>query len=325
MNCFVKSFVNKIAGSRYGKYLPDKLYLKVLYETKMGRPLNLRNPSTFNEKLQWLKLYDRKPVYTIMVDKYAVKDYVANIIGDEYIIPTYGVWDKCDDIDWDNLPNKFVLKCTHDSGGLVICRDKLKLDKTAAVKKMNDCLKRDYYSFGREWPYKNVPHRIIAEMLLEPRPVRFEDLSEGSNRGGIINDLRCADSGANLQDLPDYKFFCFDGVVKAMFVATDRQNRAEPYFDFFDADFNYLDLRHGHPNAPEHPKKPQSFDLMKRLAARLSKGIAECRVDFYEVNGKPYFGEITFFHHGGFMPFEPSEWDRKFGDWIKLPKGASVP
>lgn len=277
---------------RYRNHLTDSLYLKMIFEDRMGYPLNLKDPKTFNEKLQWLKLYDRRPEYTTMVDKYAVKKYVADIIGEKYIIPTLGVWDKPEDIEWDRLPNQFVLKCTHDSGGLVICKDKALLDKKAAIKKLTESLHRDYYKAGREWPYKNVPRRIIAEYFME------------DEKAG---------------ELRDYKFFCFNGEVKAMFIATDRQNRAEPYFDFFDNEFNHLDMRHGHPNAPVLPQKPKNFELMKQLAEKLSKGMPQVRVDLYEVNEVVYFGELTLFHHSGWMPFEPSEWDYTFGSWINLP------
>lgn len=268
----------------------DREYIEYIWKHKMNYPLNLDNPQTFNEKLQWLKLYDRRSEYTTMVDKYAVKKYVADIIGEKYIIPTLGVWDRVEDIDWNGLPNQFVLKCTHDSGGLVICRDKAKLNKEAAIKKLNKSLKRDYFIAGREWPYKDVAKRIIAEQYMEDE----------------YGELR------------DYKFFCFNGQVKALFVATDRQKREEPYFDFFDAEGKHLDFRHGHPNAPVAPKLPSQFELMKELAAKLSKGYPELRVDFYEVNGHVLFGELTLFHHTGMVPFEPQKWDYTFGAWISL-------
>ena len=282
---------------KFPNLLSDKQYIECMWRSKMPYRLNLKEPRSFNEKLQWIKLNDHRPVYTTMVDKYAVKGYVSNIIGDEYIIPTLGVWDKPEKIEWEALPNQFVLKCTHDSGGLVICKDKSKLDKQAAIIKLTNSLNYDYYLAGREWPYKNVPKRIIAEEYLEDE---------------------------HYHELRDYKFFCFKGRVKAMFIATDRQNRAEPYFDFYDSDFNYIDMRHGHPNAPEHPEKPLTFDLMKELASKLSKDLIECRVDFYEVNGKPYFGELTLFHHGGWMPFDPIQMDYKFGEWIELPQKQEI-
>lgn len=269
----------------------DKKYIRYIWKHRMNYPLNLDKPSKYNEKLQWMKLYDRNPLYTIMVDKYEAKKYVANIIGDEYIIPTLGVWDTVKEIDWDALPNQFVLKCTHDSGGLVICKDKKKLNRRKAERKLKKSLRRDFYKYAREWPYKNVPHRIIAETYME------DDRTK---------------------ELRDYKFFCFNGEVKALFIATDRQNREEPYFDFFDSEFNHLDLRHGHPNAPAPPEKPLLFDLMKKLAARLSTGYPQMRVDFYEVNGRVYFGELTLFHHTGMVCFEPAEWDDVFGSWIDL-------
>lgn len=257
----------------------------------MNYPLNLDNPHTYNEKLQWIKLFDRNPLYTTLVDKAAVKEYVTSIIGEEYIIPTLGIWKRFDDINFDELPNQFVLKCTHDSGGLVICKDKKNLNLQQARQKINKSLDTNYYLIGREWPYKNVPRQIIAETYMED---------------------------SNTHELRDYKFFCFDGTPKALFIATDRQNRKEPYFDFFDMDFKHLPMKHGHPNAPSIPEKPVCFELMKELSAKLSKGLKEVRVDLYEVDGKVYFGELTFFHHAGMVPFEPVEWDRIFGDWIVL-------
>lgn len=275
-----------------GAYKNDRLNILRSWYSRMPYRLNLSKPKSYNEKLQWMKLYDRNPLYTTMVDKYAVKEYVGNIIGQEYIIPTLGVWDSFDDIDFDSLPNQFVLKCTHDSGGLVICKDKSKLDLSKAKEKIESSLRTDYYMNGREWPYKDVPKRIIAEKYME--------------------DTKTA-------ELRDYKFFCFDGKVKWLFIATDRQNREEPYFDFFDMDFNHLPLQHGHPNAPVMPEKPKSFELMKAFASKLSQGLPHVRVDFYEVDGKVYFGELTFFHHGGWTPFTPEKWDYIFGEEIILP------
>lgn len=253
--------------------------------------LNLHSPKSYNEKLQWLKLYDHNPLYTTMVDKYAAKKYVADIIGEKYIIPTLGVWDKFDEIDFDSLPDQFVLKCTHDSGGLVICKDKKTFDLQRAKDKIESSLQTDYYLLGREWPYKNVPRRIIAEKYMED---------------------------AKTGELRDYKFFCFNGKVKWLFIATGRQLREEPYFDFFDMDFNHLPMQHGHPNAPFPLEKPQNFELMKKLACTLSKGIPQLRVDFYEVDGEIFFGELTLFHHGGWTPFNPEKWDYIFGEEIKL-------
>jgi hypothetical protein len=260
----------------------------------MGKKLNLDNPQTYNEKLQWLKLNYRKPIMTTMVDKYEVKKYIADLIGEEYIIPTLGVWDRVEDIDWDSLPNQFVLKCTHDSGGLVVCKDKSKLDKNKAQMRLATSLKRNYYYQNREWPYKDVKPRIIAEQYMED------------------------ESG---YELKDFKWFCFDGEVKALFIATDRGVEGEETkFDFFDSEFNHLPFTNGHPNADREIKKPLSFYEMKVLASKLSKGFPHLRVDFYDINGKIYFGELTFYHWSGLTPFDPEDWDYTFGRWIKLPE-----
>ncbi len=279
----------------YLDWLDDELFLRIMYRAHFdGKKLDLNNPQTYNEKIQWLKLYDRRPEYTTMVDKYEAKLYAERIIGGKYIVPTLGVWNHFDEIDFNKLPNQFVLKCTHDCGGLVICKNKEMLDKIAARQKIERCLKNNYYHSLREWPYKNVKPRIIAETYLE-------------------------DSATH--DLRDYKFFAFDGVPRAMFIATDRQNEnSETKFDFYDMDFNHLDLINGHPNAIIPPQKPKSFEEMKRLAGLLSKGIPQLRVDFYEVDGRVYLGELTFAHWGGIVPFDPPFWDRVFGDWITLPE-----
>ena len=277
---------------RMAPIIPDRLYLKWLFRLKMGKKLNLDNPQTFSEKLQWLKLYNRKPEYTQMVDKYEAKKYVANIIGEEYIIPTLGVWDRFEDIDFDTLPNQFVLKCTHDSGGIVICSDKSKLDVKTANRILTRGLKRNFYARNREWPYKNIKPRIIGEQYMVD------------------------ESG---YELKDYKWFCFNGEPKALFIATDRGVEGEETkFDFFDVNFNHLPFTNGHPNTNKIIAKPKSFDQMKEIAAKLSHGQPHLRVDLYDVNGKIYFGELTFYHWSGTTPFEPEEWDYKFGSWINL-------
>lgn len=273
--------------------IPDKLFLQIMYRRNFHKKLNLKNPQTFNEKLQWLKLYDRNPEYTKMVDKYEVKKYVAEKIGEEYIIPTLGVWDKFEDIDFDSLPEQFVLKTTHDSGGVVICKDKNHFNYIEAKQKITNSLKQNFYYHGREWPYKNVKPRIIAEKYMED---------------SVTKELR------------DYKFFTFNGIVKALFVASDRQNpNEETKFDFFDADYNHFDFTNGHPNATIPPERPEKFEEMKYLSEKLSKNIPHLRCDFYEIDGKVYFGELTFFHWSGLTPFSPEIWDKTFGDWIKLP------
>ena len=284
-------FIINAGAGRYNN-LSDEAYLKKKYRAKMGKELDLTTPKTYNEKLNWLKLYYRNPLYPILADKYMVKDYVAHKIGEEYIIPTIGIWDSYDEIDFDKLPNQFVLKCTHDSGGLVICKDKKKFDYQYARKKIVKSLERNYYLIGREWQYNEIPRKIIGEQYLED---------------AFTNELR------------DYKFFCFNGVVKAMFIATDRQSKNPTTFDFFDDKFNHLAIKQGHPNANTALEKPINFELMKQLAEILSSDIPHVRVDFYEVDGKVYFGEMTFFHFDGTTPFDPPMWDEVFGEWIDLP------
>lgn len=273
--------------------LPDKIYLQIYYRRIFGRKLNLKEPKTFNEKIQWLKLYDRNPTYSKMVDKYEAKNYVENKIGKEYIIPTLGVWEEFDKINFSELPNQFVLKTTHDSGGVVIVKDKDKMNLVKTKKIIEDSLNNNYYLQGREWPYKNVKHRIIAEKYMVD------------------------ESG---YELKDYKFFCFNGIAKVMFIASDRQNtNEETKFDFFDMEFNHLPFTNGHPNSNKIIIKPKSFEKMKKLAEILSEGIPQVRIDFYDINGNIYFGEMTFSHWSGFVPFIPDEWDYRLGSMINLP------
>ena len=277
------------------KIIPDSIYLRYAYKKLMGKNLNLRKPKTFNEKLQWLKLHDRNPLYTTLVDKYAVKSWVAEKIGDSYVIPTLGVWNKFENIDFEKLPNQFVLKCTHDSGSVVVCKDKSCFNKELAERKLNDCLKRNFYYQFREWPYKNVPPRIIAEPYVE--------------------DQKCA-------ELRDYKFYTFGGEPKYLLLATNRQCKDKPLcIDYFDMDFCHLPLKdYDHPNNEyEAPHKPQNFDKMKELARILAKDIPHIRIDFYEANGKVLFGEMTFFDQGGFLKIQPDLWEKEWGNLIKLP------
>lgn len=281
--------------AQHGIYnsMPDEKFLKLQYKNVFGCELNLDNPRTYSEKLQWLKLNDRRPQYTMMVDKLEVKKYVSDLIGKDHVIKTLGVWNRFDDIDFHSLPSQFVLKCTHDSGGLIICTDKNRLNIKKAKRKMEKSLSNDYYMQNREWPYKNVPRRIIAE------------------------EYMVDESG---YELKDYKFFAFNGEVKAMFIASDRMNDEETKFDFYDMEFNHLPFTNGHPNSNKAIAKPKSFEEMKKFAAILSRGIPEARIDFYDINGKVYFGEITFFHWSGFKKFDPPIWDETFGNWIKLPQ-----
>ena len=259
----------------------------------MGKRLNLKNPTTFNEKLQWLKLYNRKPEYTIMVDKVKAKEYVAKIIGEEHIIPTLGVWDDPDEIDFDKLPNQFVLKCSHDSGGLVICKDKAKLNKNKALERIGFCLKRNYYVATREYPYKDVPHRILAEKYM-------------TNNGGT-------------EELTDYKFFCFNGYVDCVMVCIDR-HIGETKFYFFNREWKLLRLNPRGIAAPEGfaIPKPTNMDEMFDIASKLSQGIPFVRVDLYDINNRIYFGEMTFFPDSGCDPNLLPETDEYFGNLLKI-------
>lgn len=272
--------------------LPDDKYLKIIYRLHFGKKLDLNNPQTYNEKLQWLKLYNRKDIYTKIVDKYKVKEYVSDRIGEEYVIPSLGIWKSFDEIEFDKLPNQFVLKCTHDSGGLFIVKDKNNFNKKKAKRKIEKSMKRDFYKYSREWPYKNVERRIIAEEYME----------DDENK-----------------ELRDYKFFVFDGKVKLMYVASNRQGKGDTYFDYFDVNYNHLDLDQGHLHSPVVPQKPKNFDEMIKLSEKLGRDFLHVRVDFYEVNGKTYFGEMTFYSFAGVCPFNPEEWDYKLGEYIELP------
>ena len=275
------------------KHWDDERFLKRKFKARLGYELDLKNPQTFNEKLQWLKLHDQKPEYTKMVDKYEVKKYVASIIGEEYIISTLGVWDRFDDIDFSKLPDQFVLKCTHDSGGIIICKDKSKLDIQTAKKKINNSLKRNYYYVGREWPYKDVKPRIISEPYL-------------------TNVLET--------ELKDYKFMVFNGEVKCSFVVSNRFQPDGIKVTFFDMDWEKMPFERHYPRSQEPLDKPQNYSKMISLAEALSKNIPFVRVDFYEVQGNIYFGEMTFYPGSGFEEFTPSEWDKTLGDWIRLPE-----
>jgi hypothetical protein len=272
----------------------DQAYLSRMFKYRMGFDIDWDNPTTYNEKLQWLKLHDRDPKYSVLVDKYRVKSYVEDKVGAAHVIQTLGVWNHPKEINFNELPERFVLKTTHGGGnsGVVICKDKSIFDFSSARKYLRRAMKQNLYRDAREWPYKRVQKRIIAEEYIE-------DTKTG--------------------ELRDYKFFCFDGEVKMMFVASERQKRKEPFFDFFDADFKHLNIVQGHPNSLVLPSKPKCFEEMKTIASKLSKGIPHVRIDLYEADGRVYFGEMTFFHFGGFVPFSPSQFDNIMGGWISLP------
>ncbi|TDE04762.1 ATP-grasp fold amidoligase family protein [Flavobacterium sandaracinum] len=281
-----------LLATKVSRITPDKWYLKLQYRCFFNKKLNLKNPKSFNEKLQWLKLYDRKPEYIKMVDKHEVKQYVANIIGEEYIIPTLGIWDKFDDIDFDKLPMQFVLKCTHDSGSTIICSDKSKFDFSVAKQKLSNFLKNSHYLPSREWPYKNIKPKIICEKYIE--------------------DV----SGAELKD---YKFMSFNGEVKCLFVCLNRRKITGLNVDFYDMEWLPMPFERHYANSGTLIPRPKFFDKMVEFSEKLSKNIPFVRVDFYETNGKLYFGELTFFPGSGWEEFTPEEWDYKLGSMIKLP------
>lgn len=272
--------------------LSDKTYVTLKYRLNMGHPLRLRNPQTFTEKLNWLKLYDHDPRYPGVVDKWEVMDFVKERIGEAYCVKKFGVWEHFDQIDFDALPDRFVLKCTHDSGGVVICKDKATFDQEAARKKLEASLKTNYYWLNREWPYRQIQPRILAEEYLED---------------------------ATSHSLPDYKFFCFDGEPKFLFVVIGRAE-GKTCADFFDTEYHRFPVRQRHPNAPVPPEKPQCFTEMLELSRKLSAGFKHVRVDFFQVNGKVYFGEMTLTHSGGYHPFQPESYDELFGSYLHLEK-----
>lgn len=282
----------RLAGLNIIK-VSDRKYLTWKYKEFMKKDMNWDYPKTFNEKLQWLKLYDRKDIYTTMVDKYDVKKYVSEIIGEEYVIPTIGIYDNFEQIDFDKLPNKFVIKCTHDSGGLVICNNKKALNMKFTRNKINNSLKRNFFYESREWPYKNIKPKIIIEKLIE---------------------------NENSTDLKDYKIFCFNGVPKTILVCSNRKGNHKNT-DFFDIDWNIMPFtRENHINNYQVIEKPKKLDEMIEISKKLSADIPFVRVDLYEVNGKVYFGELTFYPSAGFEGFNPPEYDKILGDWLSLPK-----
>ena len=282
-----------LGGKGQLSHISDEEFIKKAYLINTGRCLDLYNPVSYTEKLQWLKLYDHNPRYTAMVDKYAAKEIVASIIGAQYVIPTLGLWSSADDIDFEVLPNSFVLKCTHDSGSTILCKDKNNANLPKMRKKLKKYIKRNYYHCSREWPYKNVLPQIIAEPYMEDSEDR---------------------------ELRDYKFFTFNGEPRILYITQGRGNKEETVADFYDMEFNHLNIEVDHKMSKNPPHPPQNFNLMKKLAKELSKGTPQLRVDFYEVNGKVYFGEMTFFHCSGFNLFKPIEWENKLGEWVKLPE-----
>lgn len=274
--------------------MPDEQYLKIKYKAALGKELNLNHPQRFNEKLQWLKLYNRKPEYTIMVDKYKVKEYVAKIIGEDYIIPTLGAWNEPSEINFEALPEQFVLKCNHNSGlGMYICRDKMNMNIETINERLQKGLKEDYYLKHREWPYKNVSRKIIAEKYM----------SDGDN--GLI----------------DYKVHNFNGEPKLILVCKDRFENSGLTEDFFTPEWEHLDIkRPKHEHSKQAIARPEELEEIIELSAKLSQNIPFLRTDFYIINHKVYFSELTFYPASGFEAYDPDEWDYKMGEWLELPK-----
>ena len=279
---------------KYGKRMSDEKYLRKIYKLKTGRSLNLENPQTYTEKLQWLKLYDRNPLYTQMQDKYAVREYISNVIGSEYLIPLLGVWNNAYDIDFDKLPDQFVLKCNHDCASVVICKDKNKIDFENTRVNLNKCLQRNYYDNAREWAYKDIKPKIMAEKYMY------------DNCGST---------------LMDYKFFCFSGKAKMLMLTSGEAHTENRRFDFYDMQLNHLPIQRGKTKGAKGDfSKPEGFDLLVLLAEKVAGDIPFVRVDFYLINGHPYFGEVAFYPSAGLAEFHPYEWEKKVGDWIKLPQ-----
>lgn len=279
-----------IVNSKIGWKLKDKTYLKIMYRIKIGRKLNLKNPTTFNEKLQWLKIHDRNPKYTNLVDKVAVRDYIKEMIGEEYLIPILGVYDNFDDIDFDTLPNQFVIKCNHDSGGVAICKDKATFDIEKARDKINHSLKKNYYYNGREYPYKNIKPKVVIEAYMEDQKEK---------------------------ELIDYKIMCFNGIPQMSFTCSERYKDGLKV-TFFDLDWNKLPFERHYPASKVDIKRPKNYDKMLEFSTKLSKNIPFVRVDWYEINGRLYFGELTFYPGSGMEEFNPEYWDEKIGRLIDL-------
>ena len=283
----IKKFIRYMCVNNLLNFLSDEIYLKLKYWACMDGKLNLINPQSFNEKLQWLKLNDRNPLYTKLVDKYEVREYIKKEIGEEYLVPIYGVWEKFDNIDFEKLPDQFVIKCTHDSGGIVICKDKKLFDKKKAKKKIEKLLKRNFYYIGREWPYKNIKPRIIVEKYLEE-----------------LNG-----------ELTDYKFLCFNGKAKLIEI---HQGRFRSHTqDFYDIEWNKTNITQG-PVADEDIPKPQNLEKMIELSEKLAQNFIHVRIDWYNINGKIIFGEITLYDGSGFYKFDLEEYNKKIGSWLQL-------
>lgn len=278
------------------KIVSDKRAISIIYKNRFRRKMNWDAPKSLNEKLLWLTVYDRNPIYNIMVDKYEAKQWISEQLikaglPTDCIIPTIGVYDKFDEIDFNKLPNQFVIKATHDSGTVVVCQDKNLINLQNLKNKIEKGLKHNYYWFSREWAYKNVKPRIIIEKKIE-------------SQNGVPED---------------FKIFCFNGKAKFWFYASDRDTHVK--FDFYDMDWNKLPFKQGHPSSDKIIKKPDCWDEMVNVAELLSKDLPHLRVDFFiDVYGNFFVGELTLTHFSGLVPFEPEEWDEKLGEYLVLPK-----
>ncbi len=281
-------------------FVPDEPYLKLMYLIRMRRPLHLNPPVTLSEKTQYLKIHDHSPEYPMMADKYEAKAYVAKVAGEKYVIPCLGVWERAEDIDFDSLPDKYVLKCTHDSGSYIIVTDKSELNKEKTIKYFAKAVKRNYYNSKREWSYHGVKGRIIAEQLLENTDLE----------GNVLDD----------PTPPEYKFFCFNGEPKIILtIMRAYKDDSKTFRHFYDEKWNLIPVGlHGQKPLLDAEKKPDQFEEMYELAKKFSKDIPSLRVDFYLIGGRVYVGELTFYHQSGFEPFNPHEYDRIFGEYLDL-------
>ena len=272
--------------------LPDKAYLSLIYAIRMKKIMHWHSPKSFSEKLQWIKVYDHNPLYIQLVDKYEMKKFVDQVIGPGHTVPTLGIWDSVDDIDFSKFPERFVIKGTHDSGSVIVCKDIKTFDENNARSKLQDSLNTNLYYLSREWPYKHVPHRIIAEEYIESK---------------------------DKSPLTEYKLFCFDGEVKIVLVCKGLAHTTKRTNDFCDVNLKRYPFTSLLPNSEGELIKPDNYDELLQYARKLSKGFPEVRVDAYVFDGRIYFGELTFFHNSGLRRYEPDEWDYKIGEWVKLP------
>lgn len=288
-------FITSPAAKGYLNWVPDSIYIKILFKALVGEKCHLKHPVTYNEKLQWLKLHDRKPEYSEMVDKYEVRKYIARTLGEEYLIPCFGVYESFDEINFAELPDQFVLKCTHDSGSVIICTDKFKLDIAAAKERLTKAMKKNYYDTYREWPYKGVKPRIIAEKYMVD------------------------ESG---DDLKDYKIMCFNGKAKVIETHENRYTEGKTHTQtFYTENWEKLDIYQVdlYPTKEKRPK-PEQMDTLIALSEKIAHDMYHARVDWYLINGHIYFGEITFYDGSGFEPFPEKKDDVYLGNLLKLPQ-----